>query len=46
MPLDYTEHPGKNWGLAILPLSMGGGAAGRNPVRPAALPAGERAGLD
>jgi hypothetical protein len=24
MPLDYTEHPGKNWGLAILPLSMGG----------------------
>jgi hypothetical protein len=23
MPLDYTEHPGKNWGLAILPLAVG-----------------------
>jgi hypothetical protein len=26
-------------------LAMGGGAAGRNPARPTALPAGERVGL-
>jgi hypothetical protein len=45
IPLVCTEHPRKNWGLAILPLAMGGGGAGRNPARPAALPVGETVGL-
>jgi hypothetical protein len=45
IPLVCTEHPGKNWRLAILPLAVGGGATGRNPARPAALLAGERVGL-
>jgi hypothetical protein len=45
IPLVCTEHPENNWGLAILPLAVGGGAVGRNPARPAVLPAGERVGL-
>jgi hypothetical protein len=45
IPLVCTEHHEKCWGLAILPLAVGGGVAGRNPARPAVLPAGERVGL-
>jgi hypothetical protein len=41
-----TQSTLKNWGLAILPLAVGGDAAGRNPARSAALPVGERVGLD
>jgi hypothetical protein len=46
IPLDYTEHPGKIWGLAMLPLAIGGGAAPTNSGEPVALPAGEMVGLD
>jgi hypothetical protein len=32
MPLVYRKNPRKRWGLAMWPLSMGGGGAGRIPA--------------
>jgi hypothetical protein len=46
MPSDHDLDPGKKEIKAIESLDQGGGAAGRNPARPAALLAGEVAGLD
>jgi hypothetical protein len=46
IPLDCTVNPGKIWGLAMLPLAMGGGAAPANSGEPAALPAREVVELD
>jgi hypothetical protein len=40
MPFAYRKDPGKIWACNPT-LGHGGGAAGRNPARPAALPAGE-----
>jgi hypothetical protein len=41
-----TKHPAKKSGVAIGPLAMGGGGLARIPVAPAALPAGERRGVE
>jgi hypothetical protein len=44
IPSIHTKHPGKNRFLAMSPLGVGGGAAGRNSGEPAVLSAGEGAG--
>jgi hypothetical protein len=40
-----TKHPVRTSGLAIEPLTMGGGGLTGIPAAPAALPAGERRGV-
>jgi hypothetical protein len=45
IPLVCTEHPERIGGLQFYPWPWRGGAALRNPARPAALLAGERVEL-
>jgi hypothetical protein len=40
------KHPAKRSGVAIGPWAMGGGGLAGNPAAPAALPAGERRGVE